>query len=103
MNALRGHTAELGIIVPQGIGRVADLVIVLMGEDTIAVPALARQTLCCLAAELEAWRQDLGALRGRNSRRHASATHSTKTTTNVPTTTGGLPCDDAVGVHRAGE
>jgi transposase len=54
VNALRGHMAELGIIAPQGIGRVADLVAVLMSEDTTAVPPLARQVLIGLAAELEA-------------------------------------------------
>ncbi len=51
---LRGHMAELGIIAPQRIARVADLVAVLMGEDTARVPALARQALGGLAAELEA-------------------------------------------------
>ena len=54
VNALRGHMAELGIIASQGIGRVADLVAVLVGEDTASVPALARQALGGLAAELEA-------------------------------------------------
>jgi transposase len=54
VNALRGHMSELGIIAPQGIGRVADLMAVLVDEDTTVVPALARQALGCLAAELEA-------------------------------------------------
>lgn len=53
-NALRGHMAEFGIIAPQGIGRIADLVSALLGEDTSAVPPLARQALRGLAAELEA-------------------------------------------------
>ncbi|MBV8770661.1 MAG: IS110 family transposase [Hyphomicrobiales bacterium] len=52
VNALRGHMAEFGIIAPQGITRVVDLVTVLMGEDG-RVPALARQALRGLAAELE--------------------------------------------------
>ena len=42
VNALRGHMAELGVISPQGIARVADLMAVLLGEDTTNVPALAR-------------------------------------------------------------
>src|SRR5215468_5146679 len=54
VNALRGHMAELGIIAPQGIARVVDLMAVLLGEDTTSVPALAREALCGLAAELEA-------------------------------------------------
>lgn len=54
VNALRGHMAELGVIAPQGIARVADLVAVLLGENTTNVPALAREALRGLAAELEA-------------------------------------------------
>ncbi|WP_428374762.1 IS110 family transposase [Lichenicoccus sp.] len=54
VNALRGHMAELGVIAPQGISRVADLVAVLMGENTASVPTLARHALRGLAAELEA-------------------------------------------------
>jgi transposase len=45
--------AELGIVAPQGIGRVADLIAALVGEH-IVVPALARQALRGLTAELEA-------------------------------------------------
>lgn len=52
VNALRGHMAELGIIAPQGISRVGDLVAALMGEDT-KMPALARQALGELVAELD--------------------------------------------------
>ncbi len=54
VNALRGHMAELGVTAPQGIGRVADLVAVLMAEDKVDVPVLARKALGELAAELEA-------------------------------------------------
>lgn len=54
VNALRGHMADLGSTAPQGIGRVADLVAVLVGEDTTALPVLARQAFGGLAAELEA-------------------------------------------------
>ncbi len=53
VNALRGHMAEFGIIAPQGIARVADLLAVLLGEDEAALPPLARQALRGLAAELE--------------------------------------------------
>lgn len=54
MNALRGHMAELGIIAPQGIGRVADLVAVLMAENQGNVPVLARKALGEFAAEVQA-------------------------------------------------
>ncbi len=54
VNALRGHMAELGIIAPQGISRVGDLVAALLGEDETQLPKLARSALRGLASELEA-------------------------------------------------
>ncbi len=54
VNALRGHMAELGIIAPQGISRVGDLVAALLGEDETKLPKLARHALRSLASELEA-------------------------------------------------
>lgn len=54
VNALRGHMAELGIIAPQGIARVADLLVVLMDEDEARLPTLAKLALRGLAAELDA-------------------------------------------------
>ena len=56
-NALRGHMAEFGIIAPQGAKRVGELVALLMDEDEAAVPALARQALRLLAADLHALQQ----------------------------------------------
>ena len=53
VNALRGHMAEFGIVAPQGIARVADLLAVLLDEDETVLPPLARQALQGLAAELE--------------------------------------------------
>jgi transposase len=54
VNALRGHMAELGVIAPQGISRVGDLVAALLGEDETKLPKLARYALRGLVAELEA-------------------------------------------------
>jgi transposase len=54
INAVRGHMAEFGIIAPQGAKRVGELVALIMGEDEAALPALARQALRTLAAELHA-------------------------------------------------
>lgn len=54
VNALRGHMAEMGIIAPQGISRVGDLVAALLGEDEAQLPKLARYALRGLASELEA-------------------------------------------------
>ncbi len=52
-NALRGHMAEFGIIAPQGIGHLPELVAVLQREDEAVLPRLAREVLQGLAAELE--------------------------------------------------
>lgn len=54
INAVRGHMAEFGIIAPQGAKRVGELVSLIMGEDEAALPALARQALRALTAELQA-------------------------------------------------
>ena len=54
VNALRGHMADMGIIAPQGISRVGDLVAALMGEDEVSLPRLARQALRGPACQLEA-------------------------------------------------
>jgi transposase len=64
VNALRGHMAELGIIAPQGISRVADLLAVLMGEGGDTMPALARQALQGLATELGALGERITAIEG---------------------------------------
>lgn len=60
-NALRGHMAEFGIIVAQGIGHVAELVAIMRGDDP-RLPVLARATLCVLAAEFEALGQRIETL-----------------------------------------
>jgi transposase len=54
VNALRGHLAELGIITAKGIHRVADLLAELIGADDKTMPPLARASLNCLAAQIEA-------------------------------------------------
>ena len=54
VNALRGHMAELGVVAPQSISRVGDLVAALLGEDEGNLPKLARYALRGLASELEA-------------------------------------------------
>ena len=54
VNALRGHMAELGVIAPQGISRVGDLLAMILGEDEATLPKLAREVPRGLAEELEA-------------------------------------------------
>ena len=53
-NALRGHLAEFGIITAKGIHRVADLLAELVGAENTKIPPLARASLRCLAAQIEA-------------------------------------------------
>jgi transposase len=48
VNALRGHMAELGVIAPQGISRVGDLLAMILGEDEANLPALAREAARCM-------------------------------------------------------
>jgi len=54
VNALRGHLAELGIVTAKGIHRVADLLAELVGVENAKIPPLARASLRCLAAQIEA-------------------------------------------------
>ncbi len=62
VNSLRGHVeprgspdmAELGVIAPQGMSHVSDLVAALLGEDEGRLPVSAGQALGGLASELEA-------------------------------------------------
>jgi transposase len=66
VNALRGHLAEFGIIVAQGVRRIRDLIAMLTGEDA-PVPALSRAALAPLVEQL----MDLE-LRVRSSRLNCS-------------------------------
>jgi transposase len=53
INALRGHLAEFGIVVAQGVSRIRELIEILRGENPNAsVPALARAALAPLVAQL---------------------------------------------------
>src|SRR3954466_15696991 len=54
INALRGHLGEFGIIAPVGRHRIADLVNLLQDACDADVPALAREALRSLIAELHA-------------------------------------------------
>jgi transposase len=54
VNALRGHLAELGIVTAKGIHRIADPLAELVGVENSRIPPLARASLRCLAAQIEA-------------------------------------------------
>ncbi len=53
INALRGHLAEFGIVAPVGRHRVGDLLGLLLEATDAEVPALAREALRSIMAELE--------------------------------------------------
>src|ERR1700751_1887078 len=53
VNALRAHLAEFGIIAPQGVRHVGRLTAIVRDEDDARLPALARQLLQVLAAQIE--------------------------------------------------
>jgi transposase len=57
INALRGHLGEFGIIGPVGRHRVAELERALAVADEVTVPALAREALQILIAELHSLEQ----------------------------------------------
>jgi transposase len=52
VNALRGHLAEFGIVGPQGVNRVKDLLAGLAAADDLQVPGLARQVLAMLVEQI---------------------------------------------------
>jgi transposase len=53
VNALRGHLAEFGIIAPQGLRNVGQLIVIVRDESDARLPALGRQVLAVLATQIE--------------------------------------------------
>lgn len=53
VNALRGHLAEFGVIAPQGLRNVSKLIAIVRDESDVRLPALGRQVLSVLAAQIE--------------------------------------------------
>ena len=62
VNAVRGHFAEFGVVAPQGIGRVGELAALLIEEDAVVLPPLARQALRALLAQLRALDEQISSL-----------------------------------------
>jgi len=72
VNALRAHMAELGLIAPQGRGKVEDIIAVIAEDEDESIPDLARAALkplvgqlraaengtTALDAEIKAWHKD---------------------------------------------
>jgi transposase len=53
VNALRAHLAEFGIIAPQGLRHVSQLIAIVRDQEDARLPALAREVLQVLAAQIE--------------------------------------------------
>src|SRR5437763_7038431 len=81
INAIRGHLGEFGIIAPAGRHRVADLVNLLQGADDAEVPALAREALQSLFAELSALEIRIKVVEAVIMREHRSNAVSRRLTT----------------------
>lgn len=69
VNALRGHLAELGIVIAKGAGRVDDL-LELAKQDT-ALPPAAKAAVTVLAAILDGLAKAIGALETKIAEAHA--------------------------------
>lgn len=64
INALRAHMAELGMVAPQGRGRITDLIAVIEDAEDDSIPALAKAALMPLAAQLRRCDEAIAALEG---------------------------------------
>jgi transposase len=53
VNAIRGHMAELGMIAPQGSGKIKDLIAVIQDSEDQSIPALARAALQPLVYQMQ--------------------------------------------------
>ncbi len=62
LNALRGHCAEFGIVVPQGAARVGELIAIIEDDEDHRLPGLAREALSFLISQLQHVKQQLLAL-----------------------------------------
>lgn len=62
VNALRAHMAELGMIAPQGRGKVEDIIVVIEDDEDESVPDLAKAALKPLVAQLRANEKGTAAL-----------------------------------------
>jgi transposase len=72
INALRGHLGEFGIIAPAGRHRMVDLIGALHAASETEVPALAREALQSLIAELRALEGRIEEVEGVLMREHKS-------------------------------
>jgi len=62
INALRSHMAELGMIAPQGRGKIKDIIAVIEDAEDESIPALAKVALRPLVAQLRATEENTSVL-----------------------------------------
>ena len=62
LNALRGHCAEFGIVVAQGAFRVGELVAIINDDNDDRIPAVAREALGFLVAQLRCAKEQITTL-----------------------------------------
>lgn len=73
VNALRAHLAEFGVVGPQGIHRIAELVAIVADEDDTRVPAIARPVLSILADQIAVLQQQIETIDARVLAWHRSS------------------------------
>jgi transposase len=81
INALRGHLGEFGIVAPVGRHRVVDLIGTLHAAPEADVPALAREALQSLIAELRTLEVRIEAVEGVIMREHKASAVSRRLAT----------------------
>lgn len=73
VNALRAHLAEFGVVGPQGIHRIGELVAIVADEDDTRVPAIARPALRILADQIAILQQQIETIDARVLAWHRSS------------------------------
>lgn len=72
VNALRGHLAELGVVAPQGLNKVAELIAIVRDCGDKRVPKEARPVLLTLAEQIEGLKVEIDSLELRIKAWHKS-------------------------------
>ena len=83
LNAIRGHCSELGMIASQGASRVKDLIAIIDDPEDARLPAIAREALGVLIAQLEAVKEAIRTLERKLQAWHRSQ-HASQRLTTIP-------------------
>jgi transposase len=81
INAIRGHCSELRMIASQGASRVNDLIAIIDNPEDARLPAMAREALGVLLAQLEAVKEAIRTLERKLQAWHRSQQASQRVTT----------------------